>query len=93
MEQSLNVNSINQSESNTLEQTPETNATNNPIDNSSNNSADISNTTTIENNNQGSDVERKSAGFANLLIILVVLVGVTIASIELGKFLFNTFGS
>ena len=84
MEQSLN----NQFESNTPEQT-----TTNETNNSSNNSVDTSNPTTIENNNQGSNVERKSAGFANLLIILVVLVGVTIASIELGKFLFNTFGS
>lgn len=34
-----------------------------------------------------------SRGFANLLILLVVLVGVTIVSIELGKFLYNVYGA
>lgn len=34
-----------------------------------------------------------SKGFANLLILLVVLVGVTIVSIELGKFLYNVYGA
>ena len=33
-----------------------------------------------------------SRGIANLLILLVILVGVTIASIELGKFLYNVYG-
>ncbi len=33
-----------------------------------------------------------SKGIANLLILLVILVGVTIASIELGKFLYNVYG-
>lgn len=35
----------------------------------------------------------KSGGFANLLILLVILIGVTIVSIELGKFLYNTYGA
>lgn len=43
--------------------------------------------------NQEISLERKSRGFANLLILLVVLAVVTIVSIELGKFLFNTFGA
>ncbi len=38
-------------------------------------------------------VDKKSGGFANILIILVILAVVTVASIELGKFLFNTFGT
>ena len=40
-----------------------------------------------------SNIERKSRGFANLLILLVILIGVTVASIELGKLLYNTFGA
>ena len=47
----------------------------------------------IQGNNQEISLERKSRGFANLLILLVVLAVVTIVSIELGKFLFNTFGA
>ncbi|MBR3161908.1 MAG: hypothetical protein IKF19_04180 [Bacilli bacterium] len=39
------------------------------------------------------EIDKKSGGFANLLILMVILVGVTIASIELGKILYNTFGS
>ena len=39
------------------------------------------------------NIDKKSGGFANLLILLVVLAVVTVASIELGKFLFNTFGA
>ena len=35
---------------------------------------------------------KASKGIANLLILLVILVGVTIASIELGKFLYNVYG-
>lgn len=35
---------------------------------------------------------KKSNGFVNLAILLVVLIGVTLASIELGKFLYNTYG-
>ena len=38
------------------------------------------------------EVARKSNGFVNLAILLVILVGVTLASIELGKFLYNTYG-
>ena len=39
------------------------------------------------------DIDKKSGGFANILILLVILAVVTIGSIELGKFLFNTFGA
>lgn len=35
---------------------------------------------------------KSSKGIANLLILLVILVGVTLASIELGKFLYNVYG-
>lgn len=38
------------------------------------------------------EVTKKSNGFVNLAILLVILVGVTLASIELGKFLYNTYG-
>lgn len=37
------------------------------------------------------DVNKKSGGFVNLLILLVILAVVTVISIEMGKFLFNTF--
>ena len=43
---------------------------------------------TVQNN-----IDKKSGGFANILILLVILIVVTVASIELGKFLFNTFGT
>ena len=39
------------------------------------------------------EIDKKSGGFANLLILFVILVVVTVASIELGKFLYNTFGA
>ena len=35
---------------------------------------------------------KTSKGIANLLILLVILVGVSLASIELGKFLYNVYG-
>ncbi len=38
-------------------------------------------------------IDKKSGGFANILIILVILALVTFGSIELGKFLFHTFGA
>lgn len=41
----------------------------------------------------GNVTEHASKGFANLIILLVILVGVTIASIELGKFLFSVYGA
>lgn len=43
--------------------------------------------------NTGKSVEHASKGFANLLILLVILVGVTFASIELGKFLYSVYGA
>lgn len=60
-------------------------------------------TTQIQNPNPTTSVEAKSIeevqeehksskGIANLLILLVILVGVTLASIELGKFLYNVYG-
>jgi len=54
-----------------------------------------SQTISVNNNeNVGVSEERKSSkGFANLLILLVVLIGVTIASIELGKFLYSVYGA
>lgn len=39
------------------------------------------------------ELDKKSGGFANLLILVVILIGVTIVSIELGKYLYNTFGA
>ena len=60
-------------------------------------------TTQVQNPNPTTSVEAKSIeevqeehksskGIANLLILLVILVGVTLASIELGKFLYNVYG-
>ena len=50
-------------------------------------------TPVVENNVNIPEDRKKSGGFANLLIILVVLIGVTIASIELGKYLFSVYGA
>lgn len=41
----------------------------------------------------GQDTRTASKGFANLIILLVILVGVTIVSIELGKFLYSVYGA
>lgn len=41
---------------------------------------------------QTNAIDKKSGGFANLLILFVILVVVTVVSIELGKFLYNTYG-
>lgn len=64
----------------TIAFTPIPNHPNNPVENA-------------EDNNGTVAVENGSKGFANLLILLVILVGVTLVSIELGKFLYNTFGA
>jgi len=51
------------------------------------------NNVSVENTNvQNGTAVKKSNGFVNLAILLVILVGVTLASIELGKFLYNTYG-
>lgn len=52
----------------------------------------------VENNSVSTDEmvqEQKSGskGFVNLIILVVVLIGVTIASIELGKFLYSVYGA
>ena len=57
----------------------------------------VENNGVIENNanadgSVGGEVVKKSNGFVNLAILLVILVGVTLISIELGKFLYNTYG-
>ena len=46
----------------------------------------------VDNNVQNGTAVKKSNGFVNLAILLVILVGVTLVSIELGKFLYNTYG-
>lgn len=54
----------------------------------------------VENKNQeenfsavsDANADHKSGGFANLLILLVVLIGVTVVSVELGKFLYSVYG-
>lgn len=66
----------------------------NPIPNPT---VDSSNVNVSENQEDGSGkgntVEHASKGFANLIILVVVLIGVTIASIELGKFLYGVYGA
>ena len=62
------------------------------------NTLDSSNNVSLEpiSDNNGEEVnelDKKSGGFANLLILAVILVVVTVASIELGKILYNTFGA
>ena len=49
---------------------------------------------TVENTNEEPlEKNKKSGGFVNLAIILVVLIIVTIASVELGKFLYSVYGA
>ena len=74
--------------------------TNNNINNNDNSNNEINNNIITpapmpetKEPTQEISIERKSRGFANLLILLVVLAVVTVVSIELGKFLFNTFGA
>ncbi len=48
----------------------------------------------VENQEQAEqELPKKNGGFVNLAILLVVLVGVTIVSIELGKFLYSVYGA
>lgn len=60
---------------------PESTPTTNPVE---------QNTTT--GSPEGIPEKKGSKGFTNLIILIVVLVGVTFISIELGKFLYNTYG-
>ena len=46
-----------------------------------------------ETTEEVNEIDKKSGGFANLIILAVILIVVTVASIELGKFLYNTFGA
>lgn len=46
-----------------------------------------------EESDGGTVTDHASKGFANLLILFVVLIGVTIVSIELGKFLYSVYGA
>ena len=48
---------------------------------------------TNETTEEAHELDKKSGGFANLLILAVILIIVTIASIELGKFLYSNFGA
>jgi len=61
-----------------------------PIPNHPNNSTEG---VATDNQEGGDNSENKSKGFANLLIIIVILVGVTFASIELGKYLYSIYGA
>ena len=47
----------------------------------------------VSGESTSSDLTKKSNGFVNLLILAVVLVGVTIVSIELGKYLYSVYGA
>lgn len=50
-------------------------------------------TEVVETTEEVNELDKKSGGFANLIILAVILIVVTVASIELGKFLYNTFGA
>ena len=54
-------------------------------------SGDISGEATAEGD--GAPARSKSQGFVNLLILVVILVGVTIVSIEIGKYLYSVYGA
>jgi hypothetical protein len=45
------------------------------------------------NNEESNPSGKGSKGFVNLIILLVVLVGVTLVSIELGKYLYSVYGA
>lgn len=47
----------------------------------------------VKDEDNGTNIDKKSGGFANLLILVVILVVVTIISIEFGKFLYGMFGT
>ena len=49
--------------------------------------------TPAENETASSETNKKSGGFVNLAILLVILIAVTIVSIELGKFLYSVYGA
>lgn len=61
------------------------------------------NNTTVANNGvdninnqnleEGLNPNKSNGGFVNLIILVVILIGVTIVSIELGKFLYSVYGS
>lgn len=61
-----------------------------PIPNNSNNQVEGIDAD-VRNSGDGSSNNNK--GFANLLIIVAILIGVTVASIELGKYLFSVYGA
>ena len=48
---------------------------------------------TVENTSVTEEPQKKSGGFVNLAILLVVLVVVTIISVELGKYLYSVYGA
>ena len=54
-------------------------------------SAEVSGEATAEGD--GAPARSKSQGFVNLLILVVILVGVTIVSIEIGKYLYSLYGA
>lgn len=54
-------------------------------------SGDVSGEATAEGD--GAPARSKSQGFVNLLILVVILVGVTIVSIEIGKYLYSVYGA
>lgn len=64
----------------TIAFTPIPNHPNNPVEN-------------LENGENTTPEGKGSKGFVNLAILLVVLVGVTLVSIELGKYLYNVYGA
>lgn len=56
-------------------------------------SANVADIHATENGDGSVGTEIGSKGFANLAILVVILVGVTIVSIELGKFLYSVYGA
>lgn len=61
-----------------------------PIPNHPNNQVEGTNT---DDQNSGDGSSKNNKGFANLLIIVAILIGVTVASIELGKYLYSVYGA
>lgn len=55
--------------------------------------SEVNNTAPQVEGEVGGTDRKSSKGFANLLILLVILVGVTVVSIELGKFLYSVYGA
>lgn len=57
------------------------------------NNVDSNNVQDVQNSGEELNPNKSNGGFVNLIILVVILIGVTIVSIELGKFLYSVYGA